>query len=129
MKPLAAALLLLASTARADEWTPADTAFQLAYTAAHVADYGQTLDIADKCGRVWPDGVFHPKNPHELNPVLGRCPARGKVHAYMLSTLVAHVVVARLLPQPYRRLWQVGGLGVEVYWAQHNARMGLNFAF
>lgn len=71
MKPLALALLLLCSAARADD----------ACTAAallHTADYLQTRQIA--------------KNPdrwHETNPALGLHPSVGRVNSYFAITGIA----------------------------------------
>ena len=44
--------------------------------------------------------------------------------------LASHLVVARLLPQPYRRLWQIAGIGVEVDAVTSNAMtFGVHLSF
>lgn len=114
-----AALLTVALLA-GDPWTPADTAWQTSLTALKVVDWGQTLDIAAQCGA----GQFH-----EMNPILSRCPSRNAVHAYFAVSTAGHAVVAYLLPQPYRRVWQTVWVGIQGTNAWWNYRAGIQVAF
>lgn len=112
-------LLGCASTARAGEWTRADTVFELGLVALSITDYSQTS---------W----FLANRPHayETNPLLGRHPSRVKVATFGALGLTAHFLVARTLPQPYRRLWQYVGIGVELDAVTSNARtFGFHLAF
>lgn len=86
--------------------------------ALHVADWGQTLDIAD-----------HPERFYERNPVLGRHPSRGEVNRWFLGTALLHPVVSYVLPKPYREVWQYVTIGVEVGCVGSNARIGVGFGF
>ena len=110
--------LLLSCPAFAGEWTKADTAREVAYLALHVADWGQTLEIAD-----------HPEKWHENNPVLGDHPSRGQVNAYFIATGLLHPVVSYLLPHPYRTWWQYSTIALEVVVVGNNARIGIGFGF
>lgn len=111
--------LSLAPGARASEWTRTDTAFELGLVALSLTDYGQTS---------W----FLSNRPHayETNPLLGRHPSRGKVAAIGVLGVTTHYLVASALPQPYRRIWQIVGIGVEVDAVQSNARtFGFHVSF
>ena len=100
-----------------NDWTHTDTALQLSYTALHIADWGQTLDIEN-----------HPDR-FETNPVLGRYPTRGEINTYFASTLALHWLIARLLPQKWRSQFQLGTIALEfdVISDNHSAGIRLNF--
>ncbi len=111
--------LALASAARADEWTRTDTAFELGLVTLSLTDFGQTS---------W----FLANRPHayETNPLLGTHPSRAKLAAAGAIGLTTHFLVARVLPQPWRRLWQLAGIGVEADAVSSNARtFGFHVAF
>jgi hypothetical protein len=114
-----AAALAVAAPARADEWTRTDTVLELGLVALSVTDFGQTS---------W----FLSNRPHayETNPLLGRHPSRARVATFGALGLASHLAVARLLPQPYRRLWQLAGIGVEVDAVTSNAMtFGFHLSF
>ena len=100
-------------------WTKTDTAFEATFLLTLALDYGQT--------RTW---ISNP-NVHEVNPILGREPSAGKVRVYFLACAVGHVAVARLLPNPYRRIWQAVWIGVEGVTVYNNTRLvgGLRLQF
>lgn len=110
-----AALLLIGfgstATARASDWTATDTAFELGLVALSVTDVAQTR---------W----FLSRQPYavETNPFLGRHPASGKLLGLSAAAVASHGTVALLLPKPYRRLWQILGIGAEMYAVTSNAR-------
>lgn len=119
MKSLVVLLVVLVPmTVSADEWTKADTAREAAYLALHVADWGQTLDIAD-----------HPERWHETNPVLGSHPSRGEVNGWFAATALLHPVVSYLLPKPYREMWQYGTIGLELYCVGNNYSIGIGYGY
>lgn len=113
---LAAVLVLVGCGPR--NWTRADSAREAAYLALHVADWGQTLDIAD-----------HPEKWHETNPVLGSHPSRGEVNGWFAATALLHPVVSYLLPKPYREMWQYGTIGLELYCVGNNYSVGIGYGF
>ncbi len=102
---------------RADDWTwtTRNTALEVTYAVAHAADWRQTLDIA-AAGR-------------ETNPLLGPHPPAHVVHAYFASALVAHAVVARLLPRGWREGWQAAWIVVETGYVTHNLSLGWRLQF
>ena len=101
-------------------WDWSDTAMESLYLAAHVADWGQTRDIAQQCG----SGTYA-----ETNPIIGRCPSVGRVNTYFFTTALIHAGVATMLPKKYRRLFQVGTLGMEIGYISNNAKIGLKVSF
>lgn len=100
-----------------NDWTHTDTALQLSYTALHIADWGQTLDIENHA------------NAYETNPILGRSPSRGEINTYFASTLALHWLIARVLPQKWRSQFQLGTIALEfdVISENHSAGIRLNF--
>ncbi len=86
------------------------------FAAAMVADCVQTLHTARS-------------DYSEANPILGPHPKRLVTAAYFLATGVAHAAVARLLPTPWRELWQLTAIGVEGATIRGNLRAGVGFSF
>ncbi|MEK6748520.1 MAG: hypothetical protein AABY83_04860 [Pseudomonadota bacterium] len=101
-------------------WTGSDSAFEAAYLLTHVADWGQTRDIAVRCesGRYF-----------ETNLVMGRCPNIASVNTYFVSTALLHMGASYLLPAPYRRIFQTGTIGMQIGYINNNANIGLNLRF
>ena len=116
---IALALITLAPAANA--WTKEDTAWQSAYLAAHMADWGQTLDIASHCATT---GQYR-----ESNAILGDCPSAQMVNAYFLSTALLHTGISHALPRKYRRMFQVGTLGMQLNVVNSNQQIGLKVSF
>lgn len=137
---LIAAMLLL-QTPNALAWSEADTKRQMAYTALHIIDWGQTLDISDRCGeRVTVTEFIDDSGTHitrttrtreetEANPFLGTCPSRGEVNTYFLLSGVAHYAISRALPRPYREWWQYATITLEAGVVAHNFRAGIHVRF
>ena len=117
---LAFLVLAFGLSAPAIAWTEKDTAWQLAYLSAHIADWGQTRDIAAQCG----SGLYY-----ETNPVLGRCPSSQWVNTYFIGTALLHAGVANILSPKMRRLFQAGTLGMELNYIKSNANIGLKINF
>jgi hypothetical protein len=113
-----ALLLGVSSAPAAAEWTTADTAREAVYLGLHVADWGQTLQIAE-----------HPDRYSEANPILGRKPTRGRINRYFAATAIGHAAVSYLLPRPYREAWQYVTIGFEGATVLQNARLGVSFGF
>lgn len=118
---IAVSLLLIFScidVSHADEWTTEDTYREVTYLALHMADWSQSLDIADNPGK-W----------HEHNPVLGSHPSRGKVNTWFAVTGLLHPVVSYVIPRPYREIWQYITIGVEIGCVGSNFNAGIGFGF
>jgi hypothetical protein len=107
--------LVAPAAASAEDWTARDTALEVVYAVAQAADWRQTLDIA-AAGR-------------EINPVLGPHPSAGVVHTYFASTLVAHALVARALPRPWREGWQAAWIVIETGYVARNVSLGWRIQF
>lgn len=99
---IAIALSVVPRCSRADEWTSTDTAFQLTMTTLQIVDWGQTRYFLDR-----------PYIGDESNPLLGSNPSRLKLNLMVGGAIVGHAVVSYLLPQPWRRVWQMVGIIAE----------------
>jgi len=126
MGGLVAAVLGLLSGPAAAEWTTADTAREVTYLGLHVADWGQTLDIAEN------DDFY------ETNPVLGKQPSRGEVNRYFALTGLTHVAISAVLPNEAtfmshdwnpRASWQYVSIAVEGSTVYRNYKIGIRIEF
>lgn len=110
-------VLVLSSSARADEWKASDTVLEAAVFATLAADYLQTRQLIR-------DGI-------ETNPIMGTCGGQitldgcGGVspELYFAGVALLHAGAMRLLPAPWRHVAQGVTIGVEV-----NA-IGRNYAW
>jgi hypothetical protein len=105
---LLALLALVPAEAHADTWTTADTAIESGCIALFLIDWAQTLD----------------RRYQESNPILGNHPSTAAVHGYFLAVISAQVVVARLLPSPWRSVFQGITIGIEGRSVVNNWRLG-----
>jgi len=103
----------------ASDWTTEDTAWQAAYMVLHVADWGQTRDIA----RREDEGYY------ETNPILGRHPSLKRVDTHFAVTALAHTAISYALPPDWRRRWQMVTIGVEAGFVSYNYSIGLKINF
>lgn len=110
-----AILLCLSSIAHADEWTKTNTALQLTWTAMHVLDWSQTRAIAKNPDRYW----------EKVNPILGTHPSVSKVDTYFAATTVGSLLVAYVLPHPWREVFQGASIGVSAYCISINFKIHL----
>jgi hypothetical protein len=100
------------------DWDTTDTVLQSTATVLTIMDWMQTLQIAD--------------NPHkyrEKNFILGPNPSRSAVNNYFPIYIGAQLLMAAVLPKPYRNVFQVGvviGQGITV---TKNYQVGLRFRF
>ncbi|HFE37957.1 MAG TPA: hypothetical protein ENK06_06005 [Gammaproteobacteria bacterium] len=113
-------LSLFCASSAANAWSKKDTYWQSAYFLTHLADWGQTLDIANQCS----SGSYY-----ETNPVMGKCPSAQTVNAYFAATALIHYGVAHMLPPKYRRMFQIGTMGMQLSYIANNASIGLNLNF
>lgn len=123
MKTSLLVVLLLACApglARADRWTPVDSGLELVVMASLAADYVQTVRICRD-----PIVATH----EESNPVMGPTGQRVPPEAYFATVAVAHAVVARVLPQPWRRISQGLMFAVQIKSVTHNWEAGYAIRF
>jgi len=103
-----AVALAFPSAARADEWTRTDTAIEVGCGALLIADWRQTLD----------------RRYEESNAILGRSPGAAAVTDYFLAVMALQFASARLLPHPWRTLFQGITLGTEGRSVYNNWQLG-----
>ena len=111
-------LLLVSSSAFADEWTSADTKREAVYLTLHTLDWAQTRNIA--------------RNPNkwtESNVILGKHPSVPQVDRYFIATGALHLAVAYYLPAEYRKAFQYITIGMEGGMVAHNFSIGLKAEF
>ncbi|MDH5301144.1 MAG: hypothetical protein OEW58_07265 [Gammaproteobacteria bacterium] len=114
-------LLMMTTPVHAENWSNHDTAWEATYMAVHLADWGQTRDIAAHC-----NGDL---NYYEKNPLLGSCPSTTTVDVYFLTTGVLHYKIAQTLSPRYRRMFQVGTLALQINSINNNKKIGLKISF
>lgn len=110
-------LFLLNHPVHAANWTKQDTQLQLAYTALHVIDWGQTRYIATH------------EEYYEVNAFLGKDPSIQSVDIYFASTLVGHTLVSYLLPPDWRKIWQIVWIGAKFKTVADNYSLGISIHF
>lgn len=115
---LVTVLAATAPAARADDWRREDTTWQAAVTASQVVDCAYTLDLPNHYPTLW-----------ETNPLLGRQPNRARIRSTCALAIVGHAAVSRVLPNPWRRYWQVVAIGVETGAIAANISLGLHMTW
>jgi len=138
------ALLSLVIPAFAEEpgtdWTTQDTVFQVAYSALHIIDWGQSRYIAnspDSCRAGKDRTVVCVPSRQETNPILGEYPSQDKVDLYFGLTLPAHAAISyglrksgwKLFDTPLVTLWQSVWIGIEGYQVGDNYSAGIKMDF
>jgi len=113
-----ALLLLVSSSAFADEWSTGDTYREATFQTLWAIDALQTHTIAE-----------NPDQWHEENSYLGLHPTIGAVNRYFLVGSVLHFGVAKLLPEKYRAPFQYGTIAIEVGYVAHNYSIGVQAKF
>ncbi len=100
-------------------WTATDTALQVAFGALLLTDWAQTRNTLARTPGGMPEG----------NPLLGAHPSELRLDGYFLGALLLHTTVARLLPHPWRTVWQIGWVGAEGVVAARNFSVGARIRF
>lgn len=122
MKKTMFIVMLLASfqAFAGDDWSEDDTAREIIWQTINVVDWGQTLDIADKCRTM---------NIHERNPLLRRCPTFSEVNKHFIAGALLHFGASYVVPVKYRPgfQWMTIGFGVNV--VGNNVHLGLRMQF
>ena len=115
---LALALLLgPPRLAPAQHRTALDYGLAVGSTALIVADWSQSLRIAD-----------NPRRWREFNPLLGRHPSEGRVNT-LFSLAVVSNGGALLLPKTPRRIWYAAVTALEVFAVIRNLSGGVSIGF
>ena len=116
---LSSAPALVSAELFVDKWTDADTAREAAYLVLHIADWGQTRNIAHREG----EGYW------EINPILGKHPSIKRIDSYMAFSMLAHIGIAYALPRGWREAFQYTTVGIEAGVVFNNNSIGLRVDF
>lgn len=128
------------------KWNTVDTVTQSTFILFMLIDWKQTDYMMSQTRTVYTSGNVTDQNGNiigtwsdsyetyayeEQNWILGKHPSRKKVAIYNLSMIAGHTLVAYVLPNPYRKLWQTFGIGIEIYATSTNFVEGakINFSF
>jgi hypothetical protein len=106
---IAPLLAVAIMAAPAEPMTTTDVGIEMALIVVSLVDVGQTRYFLNH------------RLAEEVNPVLGRHPSPVRLYATVSAALLAHAVIARLLPQPYRGLWQASVFTIEIGFVGWNA--------
>lgn len=112
------AFLLLVPGISLAEWSDGDTFREANYMAFHIADWGQTRNIAN-----------NPDKYHERNPLLGKHPSIKRVDTHFVVGALVHIGVAYILPRTTREAFQYVTTGFEAAVVFNNNRVGLRVDF
>lgn len=117
-----AVLAALSSPALAGRWTKTDSAFEVVTLLTLAVDRYQT-------GHIIRDSNVPHHLVEEWNPIIGHHGEKVSPDAYFLTVASAQIVLAAVLPQPYRRILQVAVIAVEVKAVGVNWSAGYRFEF
>ena len=109
-------LLLFCSCVHFDSWTKTDKILEGTYLTLHCIDWLQTR------GADWNE--FHAKNP-----ILGKSPSKTKTDIYFVTTGILHPIITHIIPQEYRKWWQMLTIGIEAGTVGHNFHIGMGISF
>ena len=110
-------LLVLPRLVQAQHRTALDYGLAAGSTALILADWSQTLRMAD-----------NPRRWREINPLLGPHPSEGRVNTVAGLTVMLNGG-ALLLPKVPRRIWYAAVTVVEVVAVTHNLSVGAAIGF
>jgi len=127
-KIIIALLLLVSSSAFADEWSTGDTGRETTYQVLAAVDWAQTRGFrrgSVLCSRDGQNNCYR----YEQNVILGPRPSQDRIDAYFVATGIAHYLISKALPEKYRTLFQYISIGVEVGVVSHNFSFGVAAKF
>ena len=122
-------MLLIGTQAFAGDWTSKNTATEIVWQAVNVIDWGQTLDIADKCRKPYVILRGHKVRISESNDRLGKCPTFSAVNKHFIWNSISHFGISYLLPNKYRVGYQWLTIGYGIHIIQGNAHVGIRVRF
>ena len=101
-----------------DPWSKTDIALEVTWTALHLMDLNQTLQIS-----------ANPDEYIEGCPFLSDHPSRREVYKVFGIGWAVHALVAHILPRPYRNWWQIVWIGSSATSVQDNWSTGIRISF
>jgi hypothetical protein len=93
-----------------NSWSVRDVTMESAFVGLTAVDYAQTRQIVKACG--------------ESNPFIGRCGEKVDVTLYMVTATLAHILVAHVLDDDARTVFQAATIGIEGHVVFRNYRNG-----
>ncbi len=114
---LFACLLLVVASARASDWTDADTNRQLVFYALKTIDWKQTLSIKNN------------PNLQEANPILGPNPSDARINNFMIGAMALETGIALFLGAEQRQYFQYIMIGFTGFTVGHNWTAGTKWGF
>ena len=100
----------------ADEWDKTEASLEAAFLIINTADWLQTRYIA-----------VHPDIFHERNLILGRHSSKKHVDIYFALITVGHIVIAHLLPNDYRKAFQIATITLSSVVVLNNHAVGIRY--
>jgi len=127
-----------------DHWTKSDTLFQSIFVGLMLIDWKQTNDVitkketgtitytvTDQNGTIigGHQETYQRYMWKENNPILGEHPSKKKLAIYEISVILGHSLISYILPNPWRKMWMGGGIGIEIYATSTNWAAGATIKF
>jgi hypothetical protein len=120
VKTILALILLISTSAFADEWRTADTYREIAFQALNIVDWGQTRYIAQN-----PDRFYESESAW----IIGKHPSVETVDTFMVVSAILHPLVAYYLPSSWRSAFQYITIGDKLNATIGNATIGVRISF
>lgn len=118
MKAIFSALLLICIVSCSQQFGRKYSAKEAATDALIIADWAQTLEIAE-----------HPERWQENNPLLGKHPSKERVNWSIGAALLTNTVLHRVLPDKYLGKYQIALCVVEGAAVAGNYSIGIRAGF
>jgi hypothetical protein len=127
-----------------NKWAWQDTLLEGSFILLTLIDWKQTDSIITQKEHVHASGNVIDQNGtiigtwhhdymkysyEEQNWILGKHPSKKKVAIYNLSVITGHALFAYIFPNPWRKMWITGGIGVEIYATSTNFVAGATIKF
>ena len=106
-------LLIVTGCGYFDKWTREDKILQCTQLIVQGLDWQQTKEIARN------DDFY------ETNPMIGEYPTQWEVDRYFLISASTGMLVSHVLPQEYRKYWQMFWIGSSSSSVFHNYNVGI----
>jgi len=99
----------------ASDWSTQDTILQSAVIGLIYLDWMQT------------NYIYYSDDFYETNQILNMRFNPTTIAVYMSSMMVAHTIIAVLLPPKYRAIWQAVIIGMQAHVVYNNYQIGCRF--
>ena len=109
------AIALLSGCAHQDRWTGYNTALELTWQAANIADGIQT-------SRIHENPLIEEKNAFTV-AILGRQPDPTETAMYFATLGISHFLISRMLPREWREFYQTGTAIYQVSTVYQNCQI------